>query len=148
MTELACPRCGAVGDEPCVTPSGAFARRRHVDRPSRQLGHLETLAAESIDAAQWITDADALAVGIVLGLARQMDDAATDAGAQLDLLDEMTPSSARALTPRDKAFTWVASVIVQYLDRLGLTNQGRRQLQIEIEDDDDDRLAAAIKLHG
>lgn len=29
-----CPTCGAAGDEPCHTASGAPAKKRHADRPA------------------------------------------------------------------------------------------------------------------
>lgn len=159
----ACPRCGVEEPFPCVTPAGLFAPRRHAGRPEldwdewladllaeARRGDLERLAEASIDAAEWLDDdVFSLAKGVVLGLARQMDDAAefTDAMEQLGFLDDMVPKSAKALSPREKAYTWVASILIQYLDRLGLTATGQKALELEREESEEDDVTTAAGRH-
>ena len=148
---MRCPRCAAVGSQPCVTPAGAIARARHKVRPVVEPGELERLTLEAVAAANWILESDGAKVEAVLTVAREVDAAVRRqterTRSQTGQLFTVANTKQAGDGSIDGSLVYAADVLGRMLDTLGLSPEGRQNLHIEDEEGKTDVLAEAISLH-
>lgn len=147
MSAVPCPRCGALGREPCVTASGHAARDWHAGRLEalEAPGLFESACLRSLAAASWLTAADEFARTLVLAMGRSFDLQRTASSETQAML--MAPAEGEQPKEAATKLYYGAATILQFMDRLGLTPAGRQNLGIE-EEHGVDELAEAIEEHG
>jgi hypothetical protein len=111
--------------------SGWHKARTAITRTPR---HLEEAFERSRASASWLTPADELTCELVRDLLRAIDDIIFAA----ERTDTLFPGDqASPLADEGGKISYPASNVIQLLDRLGLTPQGRANLKVERVDDDD-----------
>ncbi len=148
---IPCERCGARGQDPCVTAGGAIARATHAVRIIDDVGELERLTIEAVAAATWIRATDRPKVEDVLVGARVVDryvreKAEEAAGRTTPMFD--VPGAPPGTGDLDTKLMYAADVLGRMLDSLGLSPIGRMNLGIEPSEEDTDELAEAVALHS
>ena len=138
-----CQRCGALGNDPCVTASGNLAAAWHKVRTEvvRSPRELELAFEKSVERAPWLGPLDSAAVAAVALLARQIDDKVHGAETQGGLVP-VAP-----LADEGGALTYPADTFLRGCDGLGLTPRGRHMLALEGLEEGDDELGTIVSLH-